>query len=200
MRQGIAVVALGGAGANHLNALPEDRALIASKALVDKRSSLPAIECLDLETIGTTMLALDNVPGVPLSGQTNALLEGIKPGLRENLQDAELIVVCAGLGGEVGTLLTEAFVAWATQAYRSTPLICNLALPFATEGRQRAEIAEQAAISIRKKSLSTLCVRMDAFVSRFSGMPLLDLFRCIDAAWIGHSTDWHRLLKGRIRT
>jgi len=178
-----------------LKVLPDDAELIACKVLIDAKQSLPDdLSVLDSGNVSVRVLALQAPDDGPFKPSGDHVPGDMEADLREVLSETDMAIICAGLGGQVGSSISRTLVRWIAAAYPGIAIVSNLSLPFAQEGKKRGEVAHQALLEISQRCLSSNCIRLDRFACNFPGMSVLELFRIVDAAWIGHMTDCHRLL------
>lgn len=198
MAQGVVVFGVGGAGQNYLKTFPDDPELIVGRVLIDASSALPSNPSRDhREHVPMRVLPLEMHRSLPYERQVDCALHPLKPVLSETLAEAQISVVCAGLGGQVGTLGSEALVRWLASTYPAIPVLGNFTMPFTHEGSRRSEVAKRAIVNLFPHCLSSLCVGLEGIRLPHPQMALLEAFRMIDAAWTNHIRNWCHLLHCR---
>ena len=82
--------------------------------------------------------------------------------IRAECKDAEVVVLCAGLGGGTGS---GAAPVVAEQAKKAGALVIGVVtLPFAAEGSKKRELAEEALVRLGRHCLAVLCFENDRMV------------------------------------
>ncbi|AEA97708.1 cell division protein FtsZ [Alteromonas mediterranea] len=113
-----------------------------------------------------------------------------KDALKALIEDADLIIIIAGLGGGTGSGASPILIDLAKES--DIDVMCFVTLPFKTEGGKRSDIARNALETIRSKANATLVMSNDSLLSALDEtVGLLSAFRHCD-------TQMHRIVEAII--
>ncbi len=154
----IKIVGVGGAGANALDRIVldgmEHAEMIAVNTDVQSLASSVATEKVQIGRVATRGLGAGGDPELGFNAAQESADE-----LRETLQGARMVFVCAGLGGGTGS---GAAPYVAQMARESGALVLAFAtLPFAFEGKRRTAQAMEALQELQRVSDAVVCFEND---------------------------------------
>ena len=154
----IKVVGIGGAGSNALDRIVLDgleRAdLVAINTDVQSLASSVAAHKVQL---GRTMTRGLGAGGDPDLGH-QAAMESVDE-IRQSLSGAQMIFICAGLGGGTGSGAAPVVAQLAREA--GSLVIAFATLPFSFEGKRRSAQAQEALASLNESANAVICFEND---------------------------------------
>ena len=154
----IKVIGIGGAGSNALDRIVLDgleRAdLLAVNTDVQSLASSVAAHKVQLGRTVTRGLGAGGDPELGYNAAVEAADE-----LRQNLTDARLVFVCAGLGGGTGSGAAPVIAELARET--GAMVISFATLPFAFEGKRRTTQALEALARLHENSDAVICFEND---------------------------------------
>src|SRR5450432_1958524 len=154
----IKIVGVGGAGANALDRIVldgmEHAEMIAVNTDVQSLASSVATRKIQIGRVATRGLGAGGDPELGFSAAQESADE-----LRETLQGARMVFVCAGLGGGTGSGAAPCI---AQMARESGALVLAFAtLPFAFEGKRRCNQASEALRQLQQIADAVVCFEND---------------------------------------
>ena len=158
----IAIVGLGGAGSTVLDRLVLDglsgASLVASLVAINTDAQAlagsVAAEKIQLGRSLTRGLGAGGDPEIGFLAAKEAVGE-----IRAVLADAELVILCVGLGGGTGSGGARLVAELARE--QGAKVVVVATLPFTFEGRRRAEQAEEALAAVQRAADLTMCFEND---------------------------------------
>ena len=154
----IALVGLGGAGSTALDRIVLDgvsgASLVAINTDAQALAGSVAAEKIQLGRSVTRGLGAGGDPEIGYLATKEAVGE-----IRAVLADAELVILCVGLGGGTGSGGARLVAELARE--QGALVVVVATLPFAFEGRRRAEQAEEALAAVRRDADLTICFEND---------------------------------------
>ncbi|HWB59074.1 MAG TPA: cell division protein FtsZ [Chthoniobacteraceae bacterium] len=166
----VKIVGIGGAGSNVLDRIVLDGIggveIVAINTDVQSLTSSVATQKVQLGRSATRGLGAGGDPEVGLAAAEEAVDE-----IREALEGAELIFICAGLGGGTGSGAAPLVASLAKEHGALTIAVATM--PFSFEGKRRASQAEDALASLQESADAVVCFendRMGEAVSPHAGV------------------------------
>lgn len=154
----IAIVGLGGAGSTVLDRLVLDglsgASFVAINTDAQTLAGCVAAEKIQLGRSLTRGLGAGGDPEIGFLAAKEAVGE-----IRAVLADAELVILCVGLGGGTGSGGARLVAELARE--QGAKVVVVATLPFAFEGRRRAEQAGEALTAVRRDADLTICFEND---------------------------------------
>ena len=154
----IAIVGLGGAGSTVLDRLVLDglsgASLVAINTDAQALAGSVAAEKIQLGRSLTRGLGAGGDPEIGFLAAKEAVGE-----IRAVLADAELVILCVGLGGGTGSGGARLVAELAREQGAKVGVVATL--PFTFEGRRRAEQAEEALAAVQRDADLTMCFEND---------------------------------------
>ncbi len=154
----IKIIGVGGAGSNALDRMVLDGLervdLIAANTDVQSLASSVATQKVQLGRVATRGLGAGGDPELGFNAANESADE-----IREALQGARMVFVCAGLGGGTGSGAAPCIV---QSARENGALVVALAtLPFAFEGKRRGAQAKEALRELQQLADAVVCFEND---------------------------------------
>lgn len=154
----LAIVGLGGAGSTALDRIVLDglsgASLVAINTDAQALAGSVATEKIQLGRSVTRGLGAGGDPEIGYLAAKEAVGE-----IRAVLADAELVILCVGLGGGTGSGGARLVAELARE--QGAHVVVVATLPFAFEGRRRAAQAEEALAAVRRDADQTICFEND---------------------------------------
>lgn len=154
----IKVIGLGGAGSNALDRLIldglEDAEHVAMNCDVQSLTSSVANEKVQLGRGATRGLGAGGDPEIGLAAAEEAIDE-----IRQALEGAAMIFICAGLGGGTGSGAAPVIAHLARE--QGALVIAVAMLPFSFEGKRRTRQAEEALLALQAAADIVVCFEND---------------------------------------
>ncbi len=154
----IKIVGVGGAGSNVLDRIVLDGIgsveIVAINTDVQSLTSSVATQKVQLGRTVTRGLGAGGDPEVGLAAAEEAVDE-----IREALEGAELIFICAGLGGGTGSGAAPLIASLAKEHGALTVAVATM--PFTFEGKRRGAQAEEALAALQESADAVICFEND---------------------------------------
>ncbi len=154
----VKIVGVGGAGSNVLDRIVLDGIgnveIVAINTDVQSLTSSVATQKVQLGRTATRGLGAGGDPEVGLAAAEEAIDE-----IREALEGAELIFICAGLGGGTGSGSTPLIAGLAKEHGALTIAVATM--PFSFEGKRRGAQADEALATLQKSADAVICFEND---------------------------------------
>lgn len=154
----IKIVGVGGAGSNALDRIVLDgiggAEIVAINTDVQSLTSSVATQKVQLGRAATRGLGAGGDPEVGLAAGEEAVDE-----IRQALEGAELIFICAGLGGGTGSGATPLIASVAKEHGALTIVFATM--PFTFEGKRRRAQAEDALAALQDAADAVICFEND---------------------------------------
>ena len=154
----IKIIGVGGAGANALDRIVldgmEHAEMIAVNTDVQSLASSVAMQKVQIGREVTRGLGAGGDPELGYNAANESADE-----LREAMQGARMVFVCAGLGGGTGSGAAPCVAQWARES--GSLVVAFATLPFAFEGKRRTAQAMEALHELQRVSDAVVCFEND---------------------------------------
>lgn len=173
----IKVVGVGGGGNNAVNRMIE--ANIKSASFIAINTDLQALNASKAQhriQIGDKLTHGQGAGSEPEKGARSA--EESRIAIAESIKDADMVFICAGMGGGTGTGAAPVVAAIAKEMGKLT--VAVVTKPFAFEGWQRMQSAEQGIINLKKAVDTLVVIPNEKLMQVAPNLPMEDAFKYAD--------------------
>ena len=173
----IKVVGVGGGGSNAINRMVE--AGIKSAQFIAINTDVQALRMSKADMLIQIGKKLTNGQGAgadPSKGQRAA--EESAPFIREQLKDADLVFITAGMGGGTGTGAAPVIAKIAKEMGKLT--VAVVTKPFIFEGKIRMNHAETGIANLRKFVDTLVVIPNEKLMSIAPNLPMVEAFKYAD--------------------